>query len=113
MPNVRLAPSLRFAVLPLLAATLAQADEPVERGRAVTETLCARCHAIGTEGASPHREAPPFRTLSRKYPIVYLEEALAEGIVVGHPDMPAISLPPSDIAAVIAYLQSIQDGPAE
>lgn len=29
--------------------------------------------------------------------------------MVGHPDMPEFALPADDVAAIIAYLESIQD----
>jgi hypothetical protein len=59
-------------------------------------------------GDSPHKEAPPFRTLSAKYPIEDLAESLAEGIVSGHPDMPIFVFSPHDVEAIIEYLQSVQ-----
>ena len=58
----------------------------------------------------PHPPAPPFRTLSKKYPIEDLAESLAEGIVSGHPDMPIFVFGPHDVDAIIDYLQSIQEG---
>ena len=59
-----------------------------------------------------HPDAPPFRTLSSKYPVEDLAESLAEGIVSGHPDMPIFVFSPTDVQAIIDYLQSIQDQPA-
>lgn len=56
-----------------------------------------------------HPEAPAFRTLWKRYPIDALEEAFAEGIYVGHPDMPEFIADPDQIAAVIAYIESIQE----
>jgi mono/diheme cytochrome c family protein len=47
--------------------------------------------------------------LSRKYPIEGLAESLAEGLSVGHPDMPEFVFEPDDIAAILAYLNSIQE----
>jgi mono/diheme cytochrome c family protein len=79
------------------------------RGEELLSARCARCHAIGRTGESPHSGAPPFRTLSRKYPIDGLAESLAEGISVGHPDMPEFVFEPDDIAAILAYLNSIQE----
>ena len=55
--------------------------------------------------------APPFRTLSQKYPIDDLEEAFAEGILVGHQDMPEFRMNPAQDAALVAYLKSIQSSP--
>lgn len=83
-------------------------DDLVDFGREIAETNCAPCHAIGSSGASPHREAPRFRDLSSRYPIEALEEAFAEGIVVGHEDMPVFKPNPEQATALLAYLESIQ-----
>jgi mono/diheme cytochrome c family protein len=82
----------------------------VARGRAIAQANCSRCHAIGVEGGSPNPAAPPFRALTRKYPLQNLEEALAEGIVVGHEgtQMPRFRFSPTQIDALLAYLGSIQ-----
>jgi mono/diheme cytochrome c family protein len=96
------------AALFFMACASAAAQEPVERGRTIVEEKCARCHATGPAGESPLAAAPLFRTLSERYPLGDLEEALAEGIVTGHPDMPAFVFEPEEIAAILAYLESIQ-----
>lgn len=80
----------------------------IDAGRDIADRLCARCHAVGAEDESPHDEAPPFRTLSDRWPVSHLEEALAEGITVGHSDMPEFVLEPDEIASFIAYLESLQ-----
>jgi mono/diheme cytochrome c family protein len=79
------------------------------RGEELLGARCARCHAIARTGESPHSAAPPFHTLSRMYPIEGLAESLAEGLSVGHPDMPEFVFEPDDIAAILAYLNSIQE----
>jgi cytochrome c len=97
-----------------LGAFVAQAAEKdlTTKGEALVRENCSRCHAIGKEGDSPHPPAPPFRTLSSKYPVEDLAESLAEGIVSGHPDMPIFVFTPTDVEAIIEYLQSIQDQPS-
>lgn len=82
----------------------------LKRGRAIASVNCGRCHAIGAIGESPNPKSPPFRYLSRKYPLANLEEALGEGIVVGHEgmEMPRFKLGASQIEALLAYLNSIQ-----
>ena len=80
----------------------------IDKGEVLVKENCSRCHAIGKEGDSPHKEAPPFRTLSKRYPIEDLAESLAEGIVSGHPDMPIFVFSPHDVEAIIEYLQSLQ-----
>jgi len=100
---------LAAAIAVLLAATTANAtDADIAAGRQFAEQKCARCHAIGRGGVSPFEQAPPFRTFSSLWPLESLEEALAEGIVVGHPDMPEFKLTPKQIGSFIGYLESIQ-----
>jgi cytochrome c len=93
------------------SVALAQAQDPqelVKRGEALLETNCGTCHAIGRIGASPKAEAPAFRTLGQRYPIESLEEALGEGLMTGHPDMPEFKFDADDVGAIIAYLNAIQ-----
>jgi len=78
-------------------------------GQRLAAGLCAGCHAIGPSDRSAHPDAPPLRLLSQAYPVRDLEEALAEGIMTGHPDMPPFQLEPDDIDALLTYLESIQD----
>jgi cytochrome c len=104
---------LALLALPLLVVSPAAAAEKdlATKGEAIVRDNCSRCHAIGKEGDSPHPPAPPFRTLSSKYPVGDLAESLAEGIVSGHPDMPIFVFNPQDVEAIIDYLESIQEQP--
>jgi cytochrome c len=91
-------------------SVLGQVNAAIERrGEALLTTNCARCHAVGRTGVSQHPTAPPFRTLSQKYPIEGLAEALAEGLYTGHPDMPEFVFEADDVGAILAYLKSIQE----
>ncbi|SCX92862.1 c-type cytochrome [Microvirga guangxiensis] len=89
------------------SAAIAQSGR-VQRGLTFAQTNCSQCHAIGRFGDSPIPEAPPFRTLSSRYPIEDLAEAFAEGITTGHPSMPQFELDPAQINDLLAYLNSIQ-----
>ena len=92
----------------VLAISLAiAAGSPQERGHVIAKTKCARCHAIGTQGESPVAIAPPFRVLPQRYPVEHLAEALAEGIVVGHPLMPEFTFDPPEIDALLTYIESL------
>jgi len=95
--------------LAMAATALAQRTTPESRGEAILARHCAMCHAIGRAGSSPHAAAPPFRTLAQRYPLEALEEALGEGLMTGHPEMPEFVFPPHEINAILAYLRSIQD----
>jgi cytochrome c len=81
---------------------------PSEGGAALAHKYCARCHAVGKTGASPMGPAPPFRDLSKRYPIENLAEALAEGIVVGHPAMPDFKFQPREINALLTYISGLK-----
>lgn len=111
---IRVAIPSRWAGL-IAAATIAAAtaagaaeDGQVKRGREIAQAACADCHAVGPSGSSPKAEAPAFRELGRKYPVESLEEALAEGVVVGHPGMPQVKMTEPEIGAFVAYLKTIQ-----
>lgn len=97
------------AFLILVPAPLAAAQDHdlSAKGKALAEAHCARCHAVGPSGDSPHKDAPPFRALVTKWPLQNLEEALAEGIVTGHPDMPAFEMEPPNIDALIEYFATL------
>ncbi len=85
----------------------AQVSDQAKVGREIAERFCSRCHAIGPEGSSPHESAPPFRFIAAKGKVENLEEALGEGIVVGHPDMPQFQFSPQTVGAIVAYLKSL------
>lgn len=97
-----------FAVL-ASAATAAEDMTTLHRGEALLTRNCARCHAIGSVGESRHPQAPLFRALADRYPVESLEEALGEGIISGHPDMPEFRFSGEDVGAIVTYLKSIQE----
>jgi mono/diheme cytochrome c family protein len=79
------------------------------RGEELARKHCSGCHAIGPSGDSPNPKSPPFRTLSERYPLDDLQEALAEGIMVGHEgqEMPEFAFSPDDIADLIAHMKRV------
>lgn len=113
-----LAVLLAAAVLAGAATGQAPADAPVaapeprapdaERGHALVQRNCAGCHAVETTGDSAFRGAPPFRTLKDRYPVEDLEEALAEGIMSGHPAMPQFQFSAEDAADIVAWLKGLE-----
>jgi mono/diheme cytochrome c family protein len=91
-----------------VSAGSAAAQGDVKLGETLLARDCARCHAVGRTGDSPSKEAPAFGTLGKRYPIESLEEALGEGIMSGHPDMPEFKFDADEVGAIIAYLKYIQ-----
>ena len=108
---------ISLILLTLLAASFsclqtALAQTPLspreERGQAFARVNCARCHSIDKVSPSPLAIAPPFRTLHERYSVEALEEALAEGIVTGHANMPEFRLEPDQIGNLIAFLKTLE-----
>jgi len=82
----------------------------IAAGKVIAEKHCASCHATGLKGASPHRHAPPFRTLRTRYDLDNLQEAFVEGVAVGHRgvDMPEFQFSPDATDALITFLKSLR-----
>lgn len=87
----------------LVASHAAALDGSATQGHAFARENCARCHAVGSLGASPMREAPPFRMVARRFPI----DVLVEGVERRHPAMPDFRLDPGDAADLTAYLKAL------
>jgi len=94
-----------IAVVALGQTAIAQ---NLKHGEELLVKNCASCHAVGRNGESANKLAPPFRTLGQRYPVESLEESLGEGIMSGHPDMPEFKFDAKDVGAIIVYLKSIQ-----
>ena len=100
--------ALLLAAVALTVLTQSGAAEDPKHGEALLTRHCGACHAIGRSGDSPQRDAPAFRELGQRYPVESLEEALGEGFMSGHPDMPEFNFEADDVGDIIAYLKSIQ-----
>ena len=96
--------------LMLLTIAPAPADDVVEAGRALVQMYCTDCHATEMTGESPLAIAPRFRDLHLRYNVEHLAEALVEGIVTAHPEMPQFEFDPDQAAAIIAYLKTLEPG---
>jgi mono/diheme cytochrome c family protein len=86
----------------------AQMDPRQQRGLTFARANCAGCHSIDKTTPSPLKDAPPFRELHNRYPVESLEEALGEGIVTGHPNMPEFRLDGGQIGDLISYLKWLE-----
>ncbi|MGI9476124.1 MAG: c-type cytochrome [Hyphomicrobiaceae bacterium] len=84
---------------PALAQNLA-------KGEALAEQRCARCHGIKPGQKSKHGLAPTFPKIANRYSVWGLQEALAEGIVVGHADMPRFVFSPEEINDLLAFMDT-------
>lgn len=105
---MRLALAVIAIVAGLAGAAAAAENGPVARGHDLVRRNCGMCHALGASDLSPNPAAPAFRDLHKAYPVENIAEALAEGILTGHPQMPEFVFAPEDVTAIIEYLKSIQ-----
>ena len=111
----KVALALVFAVASVIAllwrsdsATAQDLSPGAARGFAIVSKKCAECHATARSDASPLAKAPAFRTLG--YPrVISLEKEFADGLIVGHMDMPQFKFDADEIAALIAYLKYVQE----
>lgn len=111
---MRLVPrTLLAAATALLAAQAAQAQDngSLSAGRRLAATHCGHCHAVDRMDQSPDPRAPRFRNFGPDFPFDGLRQALAEHMIVGHPEMPVVVLNQTEIGDLVTYLKSIQ-GPA-
>ena len=99
-----------FDGLKRLKAKVAAADKNKQlilEGKAIAETKCVFCHAIGPKGKSPNPQAPQFRNLSDRYPVLSLRVPLSRGIAAPHDVMPDFTLTDQQIDGLIAYINSL------
>ena len=105
----RFAGAMVFTGFVVFAVAACSENGPnIENGRKLAKEHCAACHAIGADDASAIAEAPAFRDLGKSYNVEDLAEALAEGIVTGHEDMPEVAFEPNDVEDFISYLAAVQ-----
>lgn len=107
---MRLIRTVILCAVPLMgiSAAAAQDSDMLALGEALVAENCGACHAIGTDDASPLEGVRALRDLSQDYPVAFLAESLAEGILTGHPAMPVLEFDADEVDAVIAWLESIQ-----
>jgi cytochrome c len=102
-----------LAALILWPAT-ASAQTSLTAGHRLAAQQCGVCHAVDQRDQSPNPKSPRFRDLGARYPFDGLRDALATGMIVGHAQMPVLSLTKVEIDDLIAYLKTLQkpDTPA-
>ena len=79
-----------------------------QQGHALATRMCASCHAIGKDDASPHAAAPAFRNLDRRTDLDTFAARLRRGLMTGHQDMPTFRFSRDDAYAISAYVRSVQ-----
>jgi cytochrome c len=99
-----------FALIPLIlfAATPAQSQNlGPDRGRALAQEFCARCHAISAaQERAGEALSPPFRRIAADRR--WTREALIQMITVPHANMPPPVLTPAEGGEVADYILSLR-----
>jgi mono/diheme cytochrome c family protein len=92
----------------------ASAQTSLTAGRRLAAQQCGICHAVDQRDQSPNPKSPRFRDLGARYPFDGLKGALTDGMIVGHAQMPVLSLSRIEIDDLIAYIKTLQtpNGPA-
>lgn len=95
-------------VLSLLAASQESRAEQgqIDRGRAIAERWCAKCHAITLGRRSAEPGAPSFMQIAADPDLS--RAALRQLIRLPHYEMPAQSLTTPEIEDVIGYILSLR-----
>ena len=101
--------TIAIVLAAMSVSAVAQGTAP-ERGGLIAAQRCAQCHAVGRQGESPARAAPPFREIGGRGPIPMLEEALRTGVISGHDEMPMFEMKRSEVADLIAYIEHMSRG---
>lgn len=92
------------------AAALAADGQPrLSRGQAIAEAQCGACHAVGLSDPSPTRinVNTAFRDLHKRYPIPMLVNAIRDGVIEGHDEMPAFRFSQSAMTDLLMYIDSL------
>jgi mono/diheme cytochrome c family protein len=99
----------------LVAACFFAANQPAasseltQQGESLAQRLCAACHALGRGERSPIPVAPAFRRMEPRVDLDQMADRLQNGIIVGHPEMPAFVLKEHEARALVAYIRSLRD----
>ena len=96
------------SALVLMSSVHATAETAAaERGKAILQEKCARCHAVEAVGTSPLAAAPPLREIYARYALRELQERFSEGLASRHKDMPQIQFSDEDTHAILTYLYAL------
>ena len=106
--SAKSAPLLIASLIAVSQPALAGGNDAIAVGQVLVDANCSGCHATGHTGESPLSVAPKFRDLHLRYDVSLLGEALVEGIVTAHPDMPQFEFDAGQAEAIISYLKSLE-----
>lgn len=98
-----------LGLISFVGVAAAEDKSRLELGKAIARTECSFCHAIGKSDPSPSttNANTSFRDLHRRFPIAMLTNAVKTGNISGHDEMPSFMLSPSQVLALLHYIDSL------
>jgi len=94
--------ALALALALVLVASPARAADPAQ-GERLARRWCAECHVVAPDQTRARADAPSFAAISAGRRVPQIEAFLRQD----HPQMPDMSLSRSEIADLIAWMQSL------
>jgi mono/diheme cytochrome c family protein len=88
------------------ATTPTRTNQLIRQGKQMVEKNCSGCHAVGATDVSRNRNAPEFRNLSRRHPLLILRPPIERAMAAPHDDMLAFELSHDETEAIIAYISN-------
>ena len=82
-----------------------EGEQRVRLGRQLAEKNCSACHAVGTKGMSPNKNATEFRDIYRRHRNMAIRSPVERAITYAHYRTP-IEMSDRQIDAVVAYIDS-------
>jgi len=94
------------AALPAVTASVVRAEDLAD-GRNLAQSVCSRCHAVGSQKQKGWTNAPSFTEIANR-PMT-TTESLAAVIQTRHPKMsPGATRGPSEAADLAAYILTLK-----
>lgn len=101
-------PPIAFLLFMVLASAARAEGLGAERGRALAQEFCARCHAIAAAQERPgETDVPPFTRIAANRR--WSRSALIEMMTVPHVNMPPPVLTGAEAAEVADYILSLRE----
>ncbi|MGB8276743.1 MAG: c-type cytochrome [Methylovirgula sp.] len=92
-----------FLVLMALPASAFAAD--AAKGEIIAKRWCATCHQVSPDQKPVNSDVPSFVSISRQKKLT--SKVLTDFLSTPHPKMPDMHLSRSEIADVVAYIESL------
>lgn len=108
-----LQPLRLFVAVGTLLASLggAHAAGDAEEGHRLALLWCANCHVVDDAQATASADVPPFTAIANSEALT--TESLSVFLADPHPVMPDMDLSRSEIADIVAYIESLKSDGAD